>query len=103
MAAGFLCAKITQEVEAESKAFEEYTDWCTEMTRKKGFEIKTGTTNKAKLEARISKKAGDAEALISKTEELPGSIATGERIFLMPLRFAKKKKQQTLLELKPNW
>ena len=44
-----------------------------------GFEIKISTSNKAKLEAEIGKKAGDAEASSSKIEELSGSIATGEK------------------------
>ena len=74
-----IAAKIAKEGEAEVKAFEEYTDWCTEITRNKGFEIKTSISNKAKLEAEIGKKAGDAEASSSKLEELSRSITTGEK------------------------
>ena len=74
-----LAAKIMKEGEAEEKAFQEYSGWCTEATRNKGFEIKTAKTNKAKLEAEISKTAGHAEASSSKIEELSGSIATGEK------------------------
>ena len=53
------------------------TDWCTEITRNKSFEA---TSNKAKLEAEIAKRAGDAEASTSKIEDLSESIATGQGI-----------------------
>ena len=36
-----LAAKIMKEGEAEEKAFQEYSDWCEEIPRNKGFEIKT--------------------------------------------------------------
>ena len=57
-----------------------------------GFEIKISTSNKAKLEAEIGKKAGDAEASNSKIEE---------RIYQMPLQFVRRR-HQTLLRLKLN-
>ena len=35
-----LAAKITTEGETGEKAFEEYSNWCIETIRSKGFEIK---------------------------------------------------------------
>ena len=49
------------------------------LFQKQALRLKTGLSNKAKLEAEIGKKAGDAEASSSKLEELSRSIATGEK------------------------
>merc|ERR1712113_1015060 len=40
------------EGEAEEKAFQEYSDWCTETTRNKGFEIKTATLTQGRSSSR---------------------------------------------------
>jgi len=73
-----LAAKITKEGEAEAAAYKEYVEWCDDASTQKGFEIKTATAAKAKLEAQIGKASGDAAASASKIEELAASIAADE-------------------------
>ena len=59
-------------------------------THTRYFEIKTATSNKAKLEADINEKIVDAEAAISKIEQLTGSIATGKKDFADATTIRKK-------------
>merc|ERR1719171_980575 len=73
-----LAAKITKEGEEELKAYNEYFEWCEDVTRNKQFEIKTATALKEKLEATISKATSDIEAGTTKIEELAAAIASGE-------------------------
>ena len=73
-----LAAKITAEGEEELKAYKAYFEWCEDVTRNKQFEIKTATALKEKLEATISKAAGESEASATKIEELAAAIASGE-------------------------
>merc|ERR1719265_2894795 len=70
-----LTAKITKEGEEEAKAFKEYVEWCDNAAANLHYEIKTGESKKAELEATISKCAADIEACSSKIEELSGAIA----------------------------
>merc|ERR1719197_815713 len=73
-----LAAKITKEGEEELKAYNAYFEWCDDVTRNKQFEIKTAMALKEKLEATISKAAGDIEAGATQIEELAAAIASGE-------------------------
>merc|ERR1719171_683812 len=73
-----LAAKITKEGEEELKAYNEYFEWCEDVTRNKKFEIKMATALKGKLEATISKATSDIEAGATKIEELAAAIASGE-------------------------
>merc|ERR1719326_2613529 len=73
-----LTAKITADGEAEAKAFREYMEWCDDETKSLGFEIKTLTAKKEKLEATIEKATADIEAGETKIEELAAAIATAE-------------------------
>jgi len=73
-----LAAKIQTQGEVEAKAYKEYVEFCDDASANKGFEIKTATAKKAKLEATIAKSADDASAASSKIEELAGSIKTSE-------------------------
>merc|ERR1719281_2367959 len=73
-----LAAKIAKEGAAEQKAFEDYIEWCDDFTKSKGFEIKSLTSKKQKLEATISKCASEIEGCDSHIEELVADIATGE-------------------------
>jgi len=41
-----LTAKIVKEGEAEAKAYKEYFDWCDDMAKNAGFEIKTAEAKK---------------------------------------------------------
>jgi len=73
-----LTAKITKEGEAEAKAYKEYFDWCDDMARNAGFEIKTAEAKKEKLEAQIGELAGSITASTTKIDELVASIAADD-------------------------
>jgi len=73
-----LAAKIAKEGEAELAAYKEYVEWCDDASTQKGFEIKTATAEKEKLEASIGKASGDAAASAAKIEDLAASIAADE-------------------------
>merc|ERR1719242_150422 len=65
-----LAAKIVKEGEAEAKAYKEYFDWCDDMSKSKGFEIKTADAKKEKLEAQIGNLASSITVSVSKIEDL---------------------------------
>jgi len=73
-----LTAKITKEGEAEAKAYKEYFDWCDDMARNAGFEIKTAEAKKEKLEAQIGELASSITTSTSKIDELVASIAADD-------------------------
>merc|ERR1719203_1235220 len=73
-----LSAKITAEGEAEAKAYKEYFEWCDSTSKETGFEIKTATAKKEKLEATIEKATSAIEASTTKIEELAASLAKDE-------------------------
>merc|ERR1719215_914913 len=75
---GSLRGKIVADGEAEAKAYKEFFDWCDDAAANKGFEIKTATKQKAKLEAVIDKSASTISEATTKIEELAGDIAKGE-------------------------
>jgi cell division protein FtsB len=71
-----LTAKIIKMGEDEAKAYKDFFEWCDDASKNLGFEIKTATAKKEKLEATISKSADDAEASSGKIEELAGFLAS---------------------------
>jgi len=73
-----LTAKITKEGEAEAKAYKEYFDWCDDMARNAGFEIKTAEAKKEKLEAQIGELASSITTSTTKIDELVASIAADD-------------------------
>jgi len=73
-----LATKIEKAGEAEAKAYKDFFEWCDDASTNKGFEIKTGTAKKAKLEAAIAEAAADMEADGSKIDDLATSIGSGE-------------------------
>lgn len=73
-----LSAKVTEEGEAEMKAYKEYMHFCKEKAQNLGFDIETGTKEQAELEATIAKKTSDIEAATSKIETLAGSLTASE-------------------------
>merc|ERR1719287_454723 len=73
-----LAAKITAEGEAEAKAYAEVVEWCDDTAKNTGFEIKTATSKKEKLEATIEKAKADQEAAAAKIEELAASIKSSD-------------------------
>jgi len=73
-----LSAKITAEGEAEAKAYKEYVEWCDNAAANVKFEIKSGTSQKERLEATIAKATDDASSGASKVEDLAASISADE-------------------------
>jgi len=73
-----LTAKIVKEGEAESKAYKEYFDWCDDMARNAGFEIKTAEAKKEKLEAKIGELTSSITVSTSKIDELVAAIAADD-------------------------
>jgi len=71
-------AKVTNEGEKELSAFKEYEEWCDDTIKDTGFDIKSSTTQKEKLEAEIGSLTGDIEASTSKIADLAAAIAAGE-------------------------
>jgi hypothetical protein len=71
-------AKVTAEGEAEAKAYKEYFDWCDDTSKSKGFEIKTLTAKKEKLEAEIANLAASIAASSSEIDSLAAKIAADE-------------------------
>jgi len=70
-----ISAKITREGAAEEKAYQEYFSWCRDTAQNAGFEIKTATSKKDKLEATIEELTSDIDVAVSKIEELVAAIA----------------------------
>merc|ERR1719422_2851966 len=75
---GELTAKIVKEGEAEAKAYKEYFDWCDDMARNAGFEIKTAEAKKEKLEAKIGELTSSITVSTSKIDELVAAIAADD-------------------------
>merc|ERR550532_1653894 len=73
-----LMAKVTAEGEKEAKAYKEYFDWCDDFSKSKGFEIKTLTMKRNKLEAEIAELTGSIEAADAEIEKLGAQIAMDE-------------------------
>merc|ERR1719461_2446079 len=73
-----LTAKIVKEGEAEAKAYKEYFDWCDDMAKNAGFEIKTAEAKKGKLEATIGELTSSITVSTSKIDELVAAIAADD-------------------------
>jgi len=73
-----LTAKIVKEGEAEAKAYTEYFDWCDDMAKNAGFEIKTAEATKEKLEAKIGELTAGIMVSTSKIDELVAAIAADD-------------------------
>jgi len=71
-------AKIVKEGEAEAKAFKEFFEWCDESSQNLNNQIKTSTSSKEKLTAKINEAASNIQVCTSKIEELSAAIATNE-------------------------
>jgi chromosome segregation ATPase len=72
-------AKIRADGEAEAKAFKEYFEWCDDVSKNSGFEIKTAKASKEKLEAKIGQLSSDISTGTSKIEDLTEAISAAEK------------------------
>jgi chromosome segregation ATPase len=73
-----LQAKIIKEGVAGQKEYAEYAEWCEDKSKDLHYEIKTGKSWKAELEAVIAKESATIEELTTKVEELSSKSATAE-------------------------
>lgn len=73
-----LQVKLNSEAAEALKIYEEFVDFCEERSKNLQFEVKTGESEKAELEATISKETANTGALNAKIEELAASIATDD-------------------------
>jgi hypothetical protein len=67
--------KTIAEGDAVQKAYEEVAEFCSDRQKEVAFEVKTGQSNKADLEATINKDSADIEELDAKISDLAGSNA----------------------------
>jgi len=71
-------AKVTAAGETEAGTFKEYMEWCDDTKKDTGFAIKTATSQKDGLEAKIGELTGAIQVSTSKIADLAGAIASGE-------------------------
>merc|ERR1719335_1301864 len=73
-----LQAKVIGEGNDAQKEYDSYAEWCEDRSTKLGFEIKTGKSEKAELEATIEEETSTIGALDTKIEELSNDIKTAQ-------------------------
>jgi len=73
-----LQGKVSRDGEAEEAVYKEFFEWCDDDSKEKGFQIKTASAKKEKLDATISEASSDVEEAGVKIEELSGTLATNE-------------------------
>merc|ERR1719162_287664 len=71
--------KVIGEGEEAQKVYSEFAEWCEDRSRSVGFDIKTGTSQVAELQATILKETSSQDALSTQIEELAASIAGDEK------------------------
>jgi len=71
-------AKIVKEGEAEAAAFKEFFQWCDEASQNVNNDIKTGNTQKEKLEAKIGELTSAIDVSESQIEELAAAVSTAD-------------------------
>ena len=72
-------ATILKETGEAAKLKAEKDTWCKDTSVNLGFEIKTGTSDVAELEAKIAKETAAVSSLTEKVEELAGQIAKDDK------------------------
>merc|ERR1719163_844799 len=75
---GDLETKIIGEGEAAHKTYAEFAEWCEDTSKNVMYEIKTGKSNVASLNAAIAKEAANIDSQTARIEELASAIATDE-------------------------
>merc|ERR1719486_237514 len=73
-----LQAKVIGEGEDAQKEYDSYAEWCEDRSTQLGFEIKTGKSEVAELQATIEEETSSSAALETKIEELSNDIKTDE-------------------------
>jgi len=75
---GDLQTKIIGEGTEAQKIYDEHAEWCEDRSKNLGFEIQTGKSNVAELQATIQEETSTIAALQTKIEELSNDIQTDE-------------------------
>jgi predicted nucleic acid-binding Zn-ribbon protein len=70
--------KIIKEGEVAQKEYAEYAEWCEDKSKDLQYEIKTGKSQVAELDATIAKEAATIEELTAKIEDLSAKVATAD-------------------------
>jgi len=73
-----LQAKVIKEGEVSQKLYEEFAEWCEDRATDLGFEIKTGKSEVANLQATIDEETANSAAFDTKIGELSGAISSNE-------------------------
>merc|ERR1719265_549335 len=73
-----LQAKVIKEGEEEQKLYSGFAEWCEDESKQKQFEIKTGKSEKEKLEATIAKAIADMDEADARIADLSSTIATAD-------------------------
>jgi len=71
--------KISADGEVAAKAYQEYFEWCDDVSKNTQNEIKSATALREKLESKIAKFASDIEVSGSKIEDLAAAISKDEK------------------------
>jgi len=71
--------KIAADGEVAAKAYQEYFEWCDDVSKNTQNEIKSATALREKLESKIAKFASDIEVSGSKIEDLAAAISKDEK------------------------
>jgi len=72
-------AKIITEGEEAQKVYSEFAEWCEEGSKNLGYEIKTGKTEAAELQATIFKETSKQDVLTTQIEDVAADIAADEK------------------------
>jgi len=70
-----LSAKVAKQGEADQKAYEEYFEWCDDVSKDKTNDITSSTSQKAKLEASIDELTSAADVADTKIKGLVAALA----------------------------
>jgi len=73
-----LQAKIVKEGEAAQQVYAEFTEWCEERSKNLGFDITTGKSQSAELQAAIAQEEATIGSMAAKVEQLAGGISVDE-------------------------
>jgi hypothetical protein len=73
-----LQAKVIGEGNDAQKEYDSFSEWCEDRSTQLGFEIKTGKSEKAELQATIEEEGANIQALSAKVEDLSEQIKTDE-------------------------
>merc|ERR1719335_1745080 len=71
-----LQTKVIGEGNDAQKEYDSFSEWCEDRSTQLGFEIKTGKSEKAELEATIEEEGANIAALSAKIEDLSNEIKT---------------------------